>query len=372
MTANAIAQCVLYLAAVIGFAAVYGPFMARVYDGRLGRLERLLGPIERLIYGLAGVDPAAGMGWRAYAAAALVFNMLGVFAVYALQRLQGFLPLNPAGFGGVVGHSAFNTAASFATNTNWQGYSGELTLSYLTQMLGLTVQNFVSAATGMAVLAALIRGLRRRGSEDLGNFWADLVRTTLYILLPLACAVSLLLVWQGVPQDFKPAAKAAMVETGAEQAIPLGPAASQVAIKQLGTNGGGYYNVNSAHPLENPTPLSDFVEMWAILSLAAACCVMFGEMVADRRQGWAVLAAMTVILAPLTLLCIAFEQKGNPLISELGVSAAAVEGPAASAGGNMEGKEVRFGIADSALWASATTAASNGSVNSMHDSFTPL
>jgi K+-transporting ATPase ATPase A chain len=256
-------------------------------------------------------------------------------------------------------------------------------MSYLTQMLGLTVQNFVSAASGMAVLAAFIRGLRRRESEDLGNFWADLVRTTLYILLPLACALSLFITWQGVPQTFGPAAKAEMVETARyddngkkaetrEQVIPLGPAASQVAIKQLGTNGGGYYNVNSAHPLENPTPLANFVECWAILALAAACCVMFGVMVEDRRQGWAILAAMTLILVPMILFCAASEQKGNPLVSQLGVSVEAVDGTAASSGGSMEGKETRFGIADSALWAVATTAASNGSVNAMHDSFTPL
>ncbi|MDE2490335.1 MAG: potassium-transporting ATPase subunit KdpA [Elusimicrobia bacterium] len=383
MTENAWVQCIAYFAAVIGFGALYGPYMARVYEGKPGWLGRVFGPVESALYRLSGVDPDEGMGWKTYAAAALLFNMLGVFAVYALQRLQGLLPLNPAGFGAVAAHSAFNTAASFATNTNWQGYGGETTMSYLTQMLGLTVQNFLSAAAGMAVLAAFIRGLRARETENLGNFWADMVRTTLYILLPLSLVMAVVLVWQGVPQDFKPAAKAAMVETvhydnngkpasTDEQDIPLGPAASQIAIKQLGTNGGGYYNVNSAHPLENPTPLSNFVECWAILALAAACCIMFGVMVEDRRQGWAILAAMTVILVPMVLFCAVCEQRGNPLVAALGVSTQAVEGPAATSGGNMEGKEVRFGIADSALWAVTTTAASNGSVDSMHDSYTPL
>ncbi len=383
MTENALLQYALYFAALIGFAAAYGPYMARVYDGRPGRLGRVFGPLERSLYRLAGVDPDAAMTWKTYAAAALLFNLLGTLAVYALERLQGLLPLNPAGLGAVGAHSAFNTAASFATNTNWQDYAGETTMSYLTQMLGLTVQNFVSAASGMAVLAAFIRGLRRRESENLGSFWADLVRGTLYILLPLSGALALFLVWQGVPQTFGPAAKAALVETvryddggktvsTAEQTIPLGPVASQVAIKQLGTNGGGYYNVNSAHPFENPSPLSDFAELWAILALAAACCVMFGVMVVDRRQGWAVVAAMTVILVPMILFCAHGEQQGNPLMSKMGVGRLAVEGPAATSGGNMEGKEVRFGVADSALWAAATTAASNGSVNAMHDSFTPL
>jgi len=383
MTTNAIAQDVLYFAAVIGFAAIYGPYMARVYEGKPGWLGRVLGPVERALYRLAGVDPDEAMGWKTYAAAALAFNFLGVLAVYALERLQGFLPLNPAGFSAVIPHSAFNTAVSFATNTNWQDYGGETIMSYLTQMLGLSVQNFLSVATAMAVLAAFIRALCRRESENLGSFWADLTRSTLYILLPLSFLMALFLVWQGIPQTLGPSAQATMMEpvsyqdngktaTATEQFLPLGPVASQIAIKQLGTNGGGYYNVNSAHPFENPTPLSDFAELWAILALSAASCVMFGVMVKDQRQGWAILAAMTLILIPLLILCTVSEQKGNPLIAKMGASMAAQEGPAASPGGNMEGKEARFGITDSALWAAATTAASNGSINSMHDSFTPL
>ncbi|MBI5596554.1 MAG: potassium-transporting ATPase subunit KdpA [Elusimicrobia bacterium] len=367
MTANAYAQCALFLGAVLGFAAAYGPYMARVYEGKTGRLGRLLGPLERLSYRLSGVDPLEQQGWKAYAAAVLLFNFLGLVAVYALQRLQGLLPFNPAGFGAVPAHSAFNTAASFATNTNWQGYGGETTMSYLTQMLALTVQNFVSAASGLAVLAALVRGLRQKEQPGLGSFWADLVRGTLYILLPLSFVLALALVSQGVVQTFQPAARVGAVE------IARGPVASQVAIKQLGTNGGGYFNVNSAHPLENPTPLSNFLEMWGILALAAACCVMFGVMVGDPRQGWSVLGAMSVLFVPLALLCVAAEQAGNPAVARLGVDQAVVEAAAAaSSGGNMEGKEVRFGIVNSGLWAAATTAASNGSVNAMHDSFTPL
>jgi len=396
MTSNAVLQITLYFAAVLGFAALFGPYMARIYEGKGDVMKRLLGPLERAIYRLCGVNPDESMSWKTYAAAVLLFNLLGLLAVYTLQRLQSFLPLNLTHMTAVSADSAFNTAASFATNTNWQGYGGETTMSYLTQMLALGVQNFVSAATGMAVLVALIRGLRQRESEGLGSFWVDMVRGTLHILLPLSSVLALALISQGVVQNFRPSVKAAWLEPVpgvSEQPIAVGPVASQVAIKQLGTNGGGYYNVNSAHPFENPTPFSNFLEMWSILALAAACCVMFGIMVGDLRQGWAILAAMTAILLPLVWVCVAAEQKGNPAFAVAGVDQAAhprvvftpltrtgqpiVEPPApdaapATSGGNMEGKEVRFGITDSALWAAATTAASNGSVNAMHDSFTPI
>ena len=373
MNLHAWTEVIVFFAAVLGFAAAFGPYMARVFEGEPHLLGRVLGPLERFLYRACGIDPAEPMDWRQYTAAVLVFKFLSVLVVYAIQRLQGHLPLNLQGFGAVGGHLAFNTAASFVTNTNWQSYGGETTMTTLTQMFALTVQNFVSAVSGIAVLAAFIRGLRGRETSNLGNFWADLTRGTLYVMLPLATVLALALVSQGVVQNFKATATVPLVETLSyedqgkkqttqEQSIPLGPAASQVAIKQLGTNGGGYYNVNSAHPLENPTPLSNFLEVWAILAVGAACCTMFGVMVKDRRQGWALLIAMTLILVPLTVFCIHAETSGNPALARLGAASAA----------NMEGKEARFGTVDSAIWASATTAASNGSVNSMHDSFTPL
>jgi K+-transporting ATPase ATPase A chain len=351
--------------------------MAAVYEGRAGFMERLLGPVERLLYRVAGVRVDHDMGWKAYAGAVLVFNVVGILALYALQRLQGFLPLNGAGLPAVGPDVALNTAVSFGTNTNWQSYGGETTMSHLTQMLGLTTQNFVSAATGMAVLAALIRGFTRKLAGGVGNFWVDLVRSTLYILLPLALVVALVLVWQGTPQTFEPKATAQLLEptTDADgkpvttQDIALGPVASQIAIKQLGTNGGGYYNANSAHPLENPTPLSNFVEVLSILLIGGALCFTFGELVKDRRQGIAVYAAMSLIFIPLLLVCVASEQVGNPVLDPLGVDQVA---SSLQAGGNMEGKEVRYGITNSALWATATTAASNGSVDAMHDSFNPI
>jgi K+-transporting ATPase ATPase A chain len=337
------------------------------------------------------------MHWRTYAIAMLLFNLLGLLAVYALQRLQDGLPLNPQGLGAVTPDSSFNTAVSFVSNTNWQGYGGETTMSYLTQMLGMTVQNFVSAASGMATLVALIRGLRQRSAQTIGNFWVDLTRSTLYILLPLALVLALVQVSQGVVQNFSayktvPLLQATSYEqpkldangtplqdasgnpvtetiTVQEQVLPMGPAASQVAIKQLGTNGGGFFNVNSAHPFENPTPLSNFFEMLAILLIPVALCYTFGRMVGDTRQGGAILAAMTMIFVALLTLGVWAEQSGNPRLAALGVDMTASD---LQPGGNMEGKEVRFGIANSALWATATTAASNGSVNSMHDSYTPL
>jgi K+-transporting ATPase ATPase A chain len=396
MTANGILQLAFYLIVLLALAKPLGAYMARVYEGRPIVLDRALGWLERLIYKASGVAPKAEMGWKTYALTMLLFNLAGVVAVYALQRLQGVLPLNPAGLGAVSPDSSFNTAVSFATNTNWQGYGGETTMSYLTQMLALTVQNFVSAATGMAVVVALIRGFARRSAETIGNFWVDLTRSTLYILLPLSFVFAIVLVSQGVVQTFGPYAQVAVVQpsqydepvtdkdskpvldekgqpktkksTLTEQVIAVGPAASQIAIKQLGTNGGGFFNVNSAHPFENPTPLANFFELLAILIISAALCYTFGVMVGDTRQGWAVLAAMTTIFVALLVVCVVAEQNGNAFVKQ-GVDHVP---SALQSGGNMEGKEVRFGIANSALWATATTAASNGSVNAMHDSFTPL
>jgi K+-transporting ATPase ATPase A chain len=377
MSALSWLQPALYLAVLLLMVKPLGAFMARVYSGQRTFLDPVLGPVERLIYRAAGVRPGDDMDWKAYTLALLAFNLLGFLVVYALQRFQGLLPLNPQGLGAVAPDSAFNTAASFATNTNWQGYGGETTLSYLTQMLGLTVQNFVSAATGMAVLAALARGFARHSAKTIGNFWADLTRGTLYILLPLALLLALLLVSQGVVQTLGASQTATFLQPTSdangnkvvEQGLAVGPAASQVAIKQLGTNGGGFFNANSAHPFENPTPLSNFLELLAILLIPAALCYTFGRMVGNTRQGWAILAAMVVLFVLLLGATAWAEQHGNPALSAVGVDQAA---GSLQPGGNMEGKEARFGIANSALWVTATTAASNGSVNSMHDSLTPL
>ncbi len=377
MTAHPWVELALYLVALVLLAPPLGRYMARVLEGRPTLLGRALGPLERALYRLAGVRPGAEMGWRRYAVAMLLFNGAGLLLAYAILRLQGALPLNPAHLPAPSPHLAFNTAVSFATNTNWQSYSGEAAMSYLTQMAALTVQNFVSAASGIAVLAALIRGLARRSAGTIGNFWADLTRSTLYILLPLSLGLAVALVSQGVVQTFQPAAEVALVQptTDADQnpvtsqTIALGPAASQIAIKQLGTNGGGFFNANSAHPLENPTPLSNFLESLAILLVSGGLCFTFGEMVGDRRQGWAVFAAMALLFVAFAIPCLVAEQGGNPRLAALGVDQRA---GASQPGGNMEGKEARFGIAGSAIWATATTAASNGSVNAMHDSFTPL
>ena len=397
MTANGYLQLAFYLVVLIALAKPLGAYMARIYEGRPALLNRWGAPLERGMYRLAGVDPAREMRWTEYAVAMLVFNLLGFLAVYALQRLQAWLPLNPQGFAAVTADSSFNTAVSFATNTNWQGYGGETTMSYLTQMLGLTVQNFVSAATGMATLVAFIRGFTRKNADTLGNFWVDLTRSVLYILLPLSLVLAIALVWQGVPQTFSAYPTATLAESveydnpkldaagqpvkddkgnpvtekvlQKEQPIAVGPAASQIAIKQLGTNGGGFFNVNSSHPLENPTPLANFLELLSILAISAGLCYTFGAMVGDTRQGWALLATMTLVFVAMLALCVWAEQAGNPLFAKAGVDQAA---SATQAGGNMEGKETRFGIVNSALWATATTAASNGSVNSMHDSFTPI
>jgi K+-transporting ATPase ATPase A chain len=376
MTPNGYLQIGLYLAALLLLAWPLGMYMARVYAGDLPVYVRWLRPLENSVYRLAGVKPEESMPWLRYARAFLIFNLLGLLVVYALQRLQLWLPLNPQALGNVTPDSAFNTAVSFASNTNWQGYGGETTMSYLTQMLGLNVQNFVSAAGGMAVLVAVVRGFTQREADGIGNFWVDLTRSTLYILLPLSLILAVALVSQGVVQTFAASHTVELVQplqtaTGVEttQTIAVGPAASQVSIKQLGTNGGGFFNVNSAHPLENPTPLTNFLEMLAILLIPAALCITFGKLVGDIRQGVAILAAMTIVLVGLGAVCVGAEQAGNPLFDRLGLATQASD---LSAGGNMEGKEARFGIVNSAIWATATTAASNGSVNAMHDSFTPL
>ncbi len=354
MTTNALLQIGLYFVVLLALARPLGAYMARVYEGKpFG--------VERLLYRLCRVRPDEEMDWKTYTLSLLLFSLVSVVFLYGLQRLQGLLPWNPAALGAVSPDSSFNTAVSFVSNTNWQGYGGETTMSFLTQMLGLTVQNFVSAAAGMAVLVALIRGLARRNAKTIGNFWVDLTRTTLYILLPLSLILALVLVSQGVVQTFS-SYRSVQPTEGGEQVLALGPAASQVAIKQLGTNGGGFFNVNSAHPFENPTPLSNFLQMLSILLIPAALCHTFGRMVGDNRQGWALLAAMTLVLVVFVAAGTLPEQAGNPGFDRLGVAHA----------GNMEGKETRFGIVNSTLWASATTAASNGSVNSMHDSYTPL
>jgi K+-transporting ATPase ATPase A chain len=397
MTANGYMQLGLYLIALIGLAWPLGVYMARIYRDEMPGFVRWLKPVENVFYRVCGVKPGDDMPWTRYALAMIAFNLMGFLAVYALQRFQVWLPLNPEGLANTTADSAFNTAISFATNTNWQGYGGETTMSYLTQMLGLGVQNFLSAATGMAVVVALMRGFTRKEAGGVGNFWVDMTRSTLYILLPLSLVLSLALVGQGVVQTFSPYQKAQLVEsvsyeqpkTGAdgqpvvdaqgepvmeqvavtEQTIAVGPAASQIAIKQLGTNGGGFFNVNSAHPLENPTPLANFLEVLAILLIPAALCFTFGRFVGDMRQGGAILAAMTVVFTALLAVTAIAEQSGNPLFERLGLATQASD---IQGGGNMEGKEARFGIANSALWATATTAASNGSVNSMHDSYTPI
>lgn len=397
MSLQGFLQIVVYLLVLLLAVKPLGAYMARIYLNQPTGLNRRLSKFEHTLYRLSGIDSSFEMRWTQYAMSLLIFNALGLLAVFGLQYLQNQLPLNPQHLPAVNIDSAFNTAASFVSNTNWQGYAGETTMSYLTQMLGLTVQNFLSAATGMAVLVALVRGFSTRNSETIGNFWVDMTRSTLYILLPLALLFSIVLIGQGVVQTFSPYKDVPLMESisfaqdkvdtdgnkvlDAEgkpvtemieiknQTLALGPAASQLAIKQLGTNGGGFFNANSAHPFENPTPLSNFLEMLAILLIPAASCYTFGKMIGDTRQGWVILAAMTLVLVPLLTVTVIAEQNGNPLLATMNVDQAY---GADQSGGNMEGKETRFGIINSALWAVVTTAASNGSVNAMHDSFTPL
>ncbi len=370
-------QLIFYFVVLFLLVKPLGLFMAHVYQGEWTFLDPVFGPLERLIYRIAGIHADEEMNWKVYAIALMIFNVLGLLMVYALQRLQGFLPLNPQGFSAVSPDSSWNTAVSFASNTNWQGYAGETTMSYLTQMMAMTVQNFVSAATGMAILVAMIRGLARHTTDKIGNFWVDLTRTVLYILLPLALVLALALVSQGVVQTFSQYQIANLLRPITDvsgkavttQTLAVGPAASQIAIKQLGTNGGGFFNVNSSHPFENPTPFSNFLEMLSILLIPAALCYTFGKMVGDTRQGWAILIAMTVIFAALLSVSVWAEQTGDPTIAKLGVD---ITQSNINPGGNMEGKEVRFGVANSVLWGAATTAASNGSVDSMNDSYMPL
>jgi potassium-transporting ATPase potassium-binding subunit len=361
------------LVALVGVTApILGRYMARVYgtegDDRPAPGDRFFGAIERPIYRLCRIDPRREQRWTAYALSVVGFSAASFALLYAILRLQGSLPFNPYDFGGVDEHLAFNTAVSFMTNTNWQSYGGETTMSHLSQMVGLTVQNFVSAAAGMAVMAALIRGLARRRASSIGNFWVDLTRTTVRILLPLSFVLALVLVSQGVIQNFSGHTEVTTVE-GATQLIPGGPAASQIAIKQLGTNGGGFFNVNSSHPFENSTGFNNFVENYAIVLIPLALAFTYGHMVRDRRQGRAVFAIMAVIWLVMSLGAMGLESTGNSRLDDLAVDQ---DVSSAQSGGSMEGKEVRFGPAASALWAASTTGTSNGSVNSMHDSYTPL
>ena len=397
MSSQAWLQLAVFLVLLAAAAWPLGRWLVAVAEGRLPGALSAVVRAERGLYRLAGVDAEAGMGWKAYALGLIAFNAVGVLAVYALQRLQGLLPLNPQALPAVSADSAFNTAISFTTNTNWQGYAGESTMSYLTQMLGLAVQNFLSAATGIVVAIALIRGFAARSSAQIGNVWADLTRITLYVLLPLSLVFALFLVGQGTIQNFDSYQEATTLEDNAwqqpktgpdgqplkdahgravleemrspTQTIAMGPVASQAAIKMIGTNGGGFFNANSAHPFENPTPLANFVQMLAIFLIPAALVFAFGRMVGDLRQGWAVLAAMTLLFVAAVLVVTPMEQAGNPPLAALGVDQAASH---TQPGGNMEGKEARFGISATALFAAITTAASCGAVNGMHDSFTPL
>lgn len=370
-------QLTLFIAVLLVCTKPLGSYIAAIYEGATPGPARWLRPFERAIYRVCGVHPDAEVDWKRYALDMLLFHVAGFILLYVLQRSQALLPFNPAMMGSVSPDSSFNTAVSFVTNTNWQGYAGETTMSYLTQMAGLTVQNFVSAAAGMAMLVALIRGFVRRQATTIGNFWVDLTRSVVYILLPLSFMLALILVSQGVVQTLDSYVTVPLVQSTTnvsgiamnEQTIAIGPAASQIAIKQLGTNGGGFFNVNSAHPFENPTPLSNFMQMLSILLIPAALCYTFGKMVKDTKQGWVLLAAMTIVFVIALGACVWSEYHPHHTPQSLGISTAE---SSTQPGGNMEGKEVRFGTANSALWAVATTCASNGSVNSMHDSYTPL
>ena len=362
MTVNGWIQILVFLALVVAVTRPLGGFMTRVFTGERTLLSPVLGPVERGLYRLAGIDERTEQHWVSYAVSMLLFSAAGMLLLYALQRLQAVLPLNPQGMAAVPADLAFNTAASFTTNTNWQNYGGETTMGHLVQMAGLTFHNYVSAAAGIALAVALVRGFARASSRTVGNFWVDLTRATLYVLLPLCLVYALFLVWQGVPQTLAGAVDATTLE-GARQTIALGPVASQKAIKMLGTNGGGFFNANSAHPFENPNALTNLVQMLSIFALGAGLTNLFGRMVGDERQGWAILAAMGLLFVAGVTVAYWAEAQGNPAFATLGIDTVA---------GNMEGKETRFGIAASALFATVTTAASCGAVNAMHDSFMPL
>ncbi len=372
-----VVQIVLYVVILIALAKPLGSFMARVFNGERNMLSPVIAPVERLTYRLLGTRPDEEMNWKKYAAAVLLFALLGVVTLFIIELLQGVLPFNPQHLPGVSPALAFNTSISFNTNTNWQNYGGETTMTYFTQMVGLTVHNFLSAAAGIAVLMAVIRGFTRHTAQTIGNFWVDMTRSVLYILIPLALVLSIVLMSQGVVQTLSKYKTANLLEstqsssgqTITQQIIAVGPVASQEAIELLGTNGGGFFNTNAAHPLQNPTPLTNFLLVLAILLIPAALCYTFGKMVGDTRQGWALLSAMTIIFVVMLSVCVWSEQAGNHTLNNLNINQSAT---ATQSGGNMEGKEVRIGAGNSALWATATTAASNGSVNSMHDSYTPL
>jgi potassium-transporting ATPase potassium-binding subunit len=389
MTFNGFLQLALYFLVVLLVTKPLGIYMTKVFSGEGMLLSRLFGPLERLIYRICHIDEHEEQHWTTYTVAMLMFSLVGLLVLYGLQRLQYYLPLNPQGFAGVAPDLAFNTASSFTTNTNWQAYSGESTMSYLVQMAGLAFHNFVSAATGIVLAIAFIRGIARREAKTLGNFWVDLTRTTLYVLLPFCIIGGLLLVSQGVVQNFRPYTKATLVEpqqvekkddrgqktieTVMVQTIAQGPVASQEIIKELGTNGGGFFNANSAHPFENATPFSNFLEMIAIFAISSGLTYTLGRMTANQKHGWAVFSAMAIFFLAGFFVTYYFEARGNPAFSQHGITQAANNtNGRQQAGGNMEGKEVRFGILNSALWATITTDASCGAVNSMHDSFTPL
>ncbi len=360
MTLNGWLQILVFCGIVLVLVKPLGAYMTRVFSGERTLLSPVLVPIERGLYALAGTNEREEQHWTGYAFAMLMFNFFGVLVLYGLLRLQDVLPLNPAGMSAVPSELSFNTAVSFVTNTNWQNYGGESTLSYLTQMMGLAVQNFVSAATGIAIAIALIRGFSRASGKSVGSFWVDMTRATLYLLLPICIVLTVVYVWLGVPQTFGPYVEATTLE-GAKQTIALGPVASQLAIKMLGTNGGGFFNANSAHPFENPDAISNLIQMVSIFAIGAALTNVFGRMVGNQRQGWAILSAMGVLFMAGVIVVYFAEASGNPIMHQLGLS-----------GGNMEGKEVRFGIVLSSLFAVITTAASCGAVNAMHGSFTAL
>jgi K+-transporting ATPase ATPase A chain len=371
MEISGLLHILVYFLVILALTKPLGAYMAMVFTGEGRVAQRFFTPVENVFYKLLMIDPKREMDWKRYAFSVLLFSAFGFFIVYFLMRLQASLPLNPQDLANTTPHLAFNTAASFTSNTNWQSYGGETTLGYLVQMLGLTVQNFVSAAVGIVVVIVLIRGFSRRSTTDLGNFWVDVTRCVFWILIPMSFVLAIVLVSQGVIQNFDSYKSVTTVE-GVEQILAMGPAASQIAIKQLGTNGGGFFNANSAVPFENPTPFANFLEMVSLILIPAGLTYTFGKMIGNTRQGWAVFSAMSILLLAGALITYAAEQRGNPILADLGVNQEYATGDSAQAGGNMEGKEVRFGIADSTIWATATTDASNGSVNSMHDSYTPL